>query len=131
MAQVPSNLYYSASHQWLAIHTDGSGSVGITDFAQQALGDVVFVEFPSLGGSVAKDDACAVVESVKSASDVFSPVAGTIIEINSELESAPEKINQSPYVAWLLKLRVSDDNEVKALLNANAYVNITKQHSAD
>ncbi len=126
MAQVPANLFYSASHQWLALEADGTARVGITDFAQEALGDVVFVEFPSLGQSVAKDEACAVVESVKSASDIFSPVSGTVIEINAELESAPEKINQAPYGAWLFKLQLGDAGDTKTLLAAAAYRDITE-----
>ncbi len=130
MSSVPDNLYYSTSHQWLAVDADATAQVGITDFAQEALGDVVFVEFPSLGQSVAKDEACAVVESVKSASDVFSPVSGTVVEINFELESAPEKINQSPYDAWLFKVRLSDSSEIKTLLSAAEYQAITEQQSS-
>ncbi len=126
MAQIPANLFYSASHQWLALDADGTARVGITDFAQEALGDVVFVEFPSLGQTVVKDEACAVVESVKSASDVFSPLSGTIIEINAELESAPEKINQAPYDAWLFKLKLSDVDDTKTLLAAALYRDITE-----
>jgi glycine cleavage system H protein len=126
LAQIPANLFYSASHQWLALDADGTARVGITDFAQEALGDVVFVEFPSLGQTVAKDEACAVVESVKSASDVFSPLSGTVIEINAELESAPEKINSAPFDAWLFKLKLSDVGDTKILLAAAAYRDITE-----
>jgi glycine cleavage system H protein len=126
LAQVPDKLFYSASHQWLALDADGTARVGITDFAQEALGDVVFVEFPSLGQAVTKDQACAVVESVKSASDVFSPLSGTVIEINAELESAPEKINQAPYDAWLFKLKLSDVAATKTLLAPAAYRDITE-----
>jgi glycine cleavage system H protein len=125
VSNVRANLYYSASHQWLAVDDDGSAAVGISDFAQEALGDVVFVEFPSLGMSVAKDQACAVVESVKSASDVFAPVSGTVIEVNSTLESAPEQINQAPYKAWLFKLRLADTKELETLLSAAAYQALT------
>ena len=125
MSDVPANLYYSASHQWLAVEADGSVAVGISDFAQKALGDVVFVEFPSLGMAVAKDEACAVVESVKSASDVFAPVSGTVIEVNSALESAPEQLNQAPYQAWLFKLRLADAKELETLLSATAYQALT------
>ena len=125
MSDVPANLYYSASHQWLAVEADGNVAVGISDFAQKALGDVVFVEFPSLGMAVAKDEACAVVESVKSASDVFAPVSGTVIEVNSALESAPEQLNQAPYQAWLFKLRLADAKELETLLSATAYQALT------
>lgn len=129
MSNVPENLYYSASHQWLAVEGDGSVAVGISDFAQEALGDVVFVEFPSLGMAVAKDEACAVVESVKSASDVFAPVSGTIIEVNSSLESAPEQINQAPYAAWLFKLKLADAKELETLLTATAYQVLTAEQN--
>ena len=129
MSNVPANLYYSASHQWLAVEGDGCVAVGISDFAQEALGDVVFVEFPSLGMSVGKDEACAVVESVKSASDVFAPVSGTVIEVNSALESAPEQLNQSPYQAWLFKLRLADAKELETLLSAAAYQALTVAQS--
>ena len=129
MSNVPANLYYSASHQWLAVEADGSAAVGISDFAQEALGDVMFVEFPSLGMAVAKDEACAVVESVKSASDVFAPVSGTVIEVNSALESAPEQLNQAPYQAWLFKLRLADAKELETLLSATAYQALTVAQS--
>ena len=100
MSHSPPNLFYSPQHQWVAADDDGNVAVGITDFAQRELGDVVFVEFPDLGKIVAKDEACAAVESVKSASDVFAPISGTIMEINAELESTPERVNQAPYEAW-------------------------------
>ena len=129
MSQIPTELLYSASHQWVAVEPDGSVAVGITDFAQEALGDIVFVEFPSLGTSVANDEACAVVESVKSASDVFAPVSGTIMEINSALRAAPEQINQAPYQAWLFKIKVADAKELNALLSAAAYQTLTAEQS--
>ena len=129
MSQTPADLLYSASHQWVALERDGSVAVGITDFAQDALGDIVFVEFPSLGKSVANDEACAVVESVKSASDVFAPVTGTIMEINSALEASPERINQAPYQAWLFKIKVADAKELNALLSAAAYQTLTAEQS--
>ena len=129
MSQIPTELLYSASHQWVAVEPDGSVAVGITDFAQEALGDIVFVEFPSLGSAVAADEACAVVESVKSASDVFAPVSGTIIEINSALQGAPEQINQAPYQAWLFKIKVADTKQLNSLLSAAAYQILTAQQS--
>ena len=129
MSQIPTELLYSANHQWIAVEPDGSVAVGITDFAQEALGDIVFVEFPSLGKSVATDEACAVVESVKSASDVFAPVSGTIMEINSALQGAPEQINQAPYQAWLFKIKVADAKQLNSLLSAAAYQILTAQQS--
>ena len=129
MSQIPTELLYSASHQWVAVEPDGSVAVGISDFAQEALGDIVFVEFPSLGTAVAPDEACAVVESVKSASDVFAPVSGTIMEINSALRAAPEQINQAPYQAWLFKIKVADAKELNALLSAAAYQTLTAEQS--
>lgn len=129
MSQTPTHLFYSASHQWVAVKADGVVAVGITDFAQQALGDVVFVEFPALNKSVGKDQACAVVESVKSASDVFAPLSGTIVECNLALESSPEKINQSPFEAWLFKIKLRDAQEIDTLLTAAAYEGLTAEQS--
>lgn len=129
MSQIPTELLYSASHQWAAVEPDGSVAVGITDFAQEALGDIVFVEFPSLGTAVATDEACAVVESVKSASDVFAPVSGSIAEINSALQAAPEQINQAPYQAWLFKIKIADAKQLNSLLSAAAYQILTAQQS--
>jgi glycine cleavage system H protein len=125
LSQTPNHLHYSTSHQWVAVEADGVVTVGITDFAQEALGDVVFVEFPALNKTVGKDEACAVVESVKSASDVFAPVSGTIIECNAALESSFEKINQSPYEAWLFKIKLRDAKEIETLLTADAYRALT------
>lgn len=129
MSHAPANLYYSASHQWIAAEGDDIVAVGITDFAQEALGDVVFVEFPSLGHTVARDEACAVVESVKSASDVFAPLSGAVIEVNSVLESAPELVNQAPYEAWLFKLKLANVKELDALLSASAYQALTAEQT--
>jgi glycine cleavage system H protein len=129
LSQTPTHLFYSASHQWVAVESDGVAAVGITDFAQEALGDVVFVEFPALDKTVGKDEACAVVESVKSAGDVFAPVSGTIIECNLALESSFERINQSPYDAWLFKIKLRDAQEIDSLLNADAYQALTAEQS--
>ena len=127
MSNIPADLHYSPSHQWVSDLIDDIVAVGITDFAQQALGDVVFVEFPALGKSVAKDHACAVVESVKSASDVYAPLSGTIVEINAALESAPERINLAPYDAWLFKIKLADAHERQTLLDAQAYRVLTAE----
>jgi glycine cleavage system H protein len=120
---------YSASHQWAHVESDGLVAVGITDFAQEALGDVMFIEFPALGRVVAKDEACAVVESVKSASDVMAPVAGVVTEVNTALTDTPEQLNQSPYEAWLFKLKIADPNALNELLDARRYRALTDEQS--
>ena len=121
-SQIPADLRYTQSHEWVRSHPDGTLTIGITDHAQHALGDLVFVETPEAGRAVAAGEACAVVESVKAASDVYSPVAGTVLEGNPGLGDAPERINADPYgEGWLWKLRPSDSAAVLALLDAGAY----------
>mgnify|MGYP000614707853 FL=1 len=122
MAQVPANLKYIASHEWIRDEGNGVVTVGITDFAQEALGDIVFIELPEVGSEVNKDDSIAVVESVKAASDIYSPVSGEIIEINEELVDAPEKANEEPYdSAWFFKIKLSEESEMANLLTAEQY----------
>lgn len=107
MSNIPDNLMYDASHEWIRIEGDVA-TVGITDHAQDQLGDLVFVELPDVGDELEKGDSCAVVESVKAASDVYSPLSGEVLEVNEELADSPESINESPYEAgWLFKLRVT------------------------
>lgn len=118
---IPTNLKYTASHEWVRREADGTLTVGITDHAQEALGDIVFVEPPSKGRKVAAGEACAVVESVKAASDVYAPVAGEVIAGNAELAEAPEQINDDAYAAWFFKLKPSDPAAVDQLLDAKAY----------
>ena len=119
--ETPKNLKYSATHEWSKLEGD-TVTVGITDFAQDQLGDVVFVELPDTGKTFSAGDAAAVVESVKTASDIYAPVSGEVVEVNSELEDAPEKLNESPYdEGWLFKLRVSDEGDVESLLSAEDY----------
>jgi len=118
---VPENLKYTAEHEWVRAEADGTVTVGITDHAQSALGDLVFVEVPEVGRKLAANEACCVVESVKAASDVYSPIAGEVIEANTALADAPEKVNQDPYAAWLFKLRPADPGDVAKLLDAAAY----------
>ena len=121
-SNVPADRRYTTSHEWLQPHADGSITVGITDHAQHALGDLVFVEVPEAGRRVAAGEACAVVESVKAASDVYSPIAGEVLEGNAELAAAPEKINADPYGAgWLWRLKAANAAELEALLDARAY----------
>jgi glycine cleavage system H protein len=122
MSNVPNELRYAKSHEWIRDNGDGTVTVGITDHAQEALGDLVYVEVPEVGKQVEGGDACAVVESVKAASDIYSPVGGEMIETNELLGDAPETINEDPYgEGWIFKLRVNDEQELDALLDADAY----------
>lgn len=122
MSQVPSDLKYTKSHEWIRRLTDGTVEVGITDHAQHALGDLVFVDVPEAGRQLAAGEACAVVESVKAASDVYAPLAGEVLESNAALSSAPELLNQDPYgKGWLLRLRLADTTALAGLLDASAY----------
>jgi glycine cleavage system H protein len=121
-SNVPADLRYTKSHEWVKKNPDGSVTIGITDHAQQALGDLVFAETPEDGREVAAGEACAVVESVKAASDVYSPLAGLVLAGNKGLADAPEKINSDPYgEGWLFKLKPSDAASVDALWDAAAY----------
>ncbi len=117
----PSNLKYTASHEWVKTETDGTITIGITQHAQELLGDMVFVEAPAAGRKLKAKEECAVVESVKAAADVFAPVSGEVIAANSELDSAPEKINSDPYAAWIFKIKPDNVADVAALLDAAAY----------
>lgn len=122
MSNIPEDLKYSESHEWLEVQGDGTIRVGITDYAQESLGDLVYVELPEVGASFTADSECALVESVKSASDLICPVSGEIIEVNSELEDSPELINSSPYDAgWIFTIRPEDEGEIETLMDADAY----------
>ncbi len=118
---LPQDLKYTASHEWLRLAADGTASVGITDYAQEQLGDVVFVELPEIGRQVTAGEECAVVESVKAASDIYAPVGGEIVEVNQALLDAPEAINADAYSAWLFRLRPTAVADVAQLLDAAAY----------
>ena len=121
MSNLPANLRYAESHEWVLDNQDGTVTVGITDHAQQALGDVVFVELPEVGTALSKGQEFGVIESVKAASDLYSPVAGEVIEVNDALEDAPETVNEAPYEGgWIMKVRL-DDNALDGLLEADAY----------
>lgn len=121
MSNLPANLRYAASHEWVLDHQDGTVTVGITDHAQQALGDVVFVELPEVGQSLSKGKEFGVIESVKAASDLYSPVDGEVIEVNEALEDAPETVNEAPYEGgWIMKVRV-EGPALEGLLDADAY----------
>ena len=118
---VPTDLKYSPEHTWLRQESDGSVTVGITDHAQETLGDLVYVEAPAVGRRVSKDEACGIVESVKTASDVHTPASGEVIAVNTELADAPEKINADAYAAWIFRLKPSNPAEFAGLLDADAY----------
>jgi glycine cleavage system H protein len=125
---MPADLKYTESHEWVRREADGTLTVGITEFAQEALGDMVFVELPEVGRTLAKGEACAVVESVKAASDVYAPVAGTVTAVNSALTEKPELVNTSAFEAWMFKLKPANAADVDALLDAAAYqANVDKQ----
>ena len=117
----PENLKYTPTHEWVRAEPDGTLTVGITDFAQDALGDIVFVEFPKVGAKVKAGDAVGVVESVKAASDIYAPVSGEVVAINDGIPDHWEAVNQDAFAAWLYRLRPADPGDLKALLDAKAY----------
>jgi glycine cleavage system H protein len=118
---IPDNLRYTSSHEWVRTESDGTLTVGISDFAQEQLGDVVFLEVPQVGRKLAAGEACAVVESVKAASDVYAPVAGEVVAANEALTDTLELVNKEPYNAWLFRLKPADPSAVDRLLDAAAY----------
>jgi glycine cleavage system H protein len=119
-----SNLKYTKSHEWVRLEDDGTATIGITQHAQELLGDMVFVETPNVGRKLKRGEECAVVESVKAAADVYAPISGEVIAINPELESTPEKINQDAYSAWLFKLKPENASELNNLLDYAEYQKI-------
>ncbi|QBL09764.1 glycine cleavage system protein GcvH [Rheinheimera sp. D18] len=124
MSSIPNNLKYASSHEWVRDEGNGVYAVGISEHAQGLLGDMVFVELPSVGDSVTQGNDCAVAESVKAASDIYAPLSGEIVEINEALADAPELVNSSPYEdGWFFKIKVSDSAELAALLDADGYKN--------
>jgi len=120
--KIPDNLRYTATHQWARMEADGTAVVGITDYAQEQLGDVVFVQLPEVGRKLKRGETCSVVESVKAASDIPAPISGEIIESNLALADTPEKLNQEPYAAWLFRIRPGSAAELSGLLDAAAYL---------
>jgi glycine cleavage system H protein len=118
---IPSNLKYTKSHEWVRLEDDDTVTVGITQHAQELLGDMVFVETPEVGRKLDKGAECAVVESVKAAADVYAPISGEVTAVNPDLEAAPEKINQDAYAAWLFKLRPVNVTDLNNLLDAAGY----------
>jgi glycine cleavage system H protein len=128
MSNVPADLRYMKSHEWARLEADGTITIGISDHAQQALGDLVFAEVPEAGRRIAAGEACAVVESVKAASDVYSPVSGEVVAANSDLGGQPELINQDPYGAgWLARIKAADPAEMGQLLDAASYAELVKK----
>jgi glycine cleavage system H protein len=121
MSKVPSELKYTDTHEWIHLEDDGSVTIGLTDHAQEALGDIVFVDLPVAGRKLAAKESCATIESVKAASDVYAPFAGEVIAVNQAVIDAPESINADAYAAWLFKLRPAADIGTAALLDAAAY----------
>ena len=125
MSDFPEELKYAATHEWVRTEEDGSITVGITDHAQELLGDIVFVELPEEGSVVSAQEEVSVIESVKAASDVYAPASGEIIAVNEELSDAPETVNSSPYEeGWLFRILPSDNSELEALLSAEAYAEL-------
>jgi glycine cleavage system H protein len=126
MSNTPATLRYAKTHEWLRLEADGTATVGITDYAQGSLGDITYVQLPKVGAALRQGSPFGVVESVKAASDVYSPVGGTVVAVNTALDSAPETLNRDPYGAgWILKLKPADPAEAGALLEAAAYAELT------
>ena len=122
MSNIPAELKYVASHEWLRLEADGSVTVGITDHAQELLGDIVFVELPEVGAYLAADEQAGVVESVKAASDIYAPIAGEILEVNQELVDAPDTANTDPYgAAWFFRIKPANAADLDGLMDAAAY----------
>jgi glycine cleavage system H protein len=122
MSNTPTDLRYTKSHEWLRDEGDGTVTIGITEHAQELLGDLVFVDLPEVGATLEAESDCAVVESVKAASDVYSPVSGEVVSVNEALDGAPETINEDAFgEGWMFKVKLSDSGELEGLLDANAY----------
>lgn len=126
MSNIPADLRYAASHEWARLEADGTVTVGISDHAQEALGDVVFVELPELGKALAAGQEAGVVESVKAASDIYAPVSGEVIAINEGLADSPELVNSDPYGAWFFKLKPANTAELDKLLDAAGYAAVAE-----
>ena len=118
----PAELKYTKDHEWIALHEDGTATIGITDFAQSELGDIVYVEVNTVGQALEAEAVFGTVEAVKTVSDLFLPVAGTILEVNTSLNDQPENVNQDPYgKGWMVKVKISDPSDISSLLDAAAY----------
>ena len=127
---IPKDLKYTKEHEWVIIDTDQIATIGITDFAQSSLGDITFIQLPQDGENVRKDDAFGVVESVKAVSDLYSPVTGRVVEVNQPLLTAPELLNEDPYNdGWMIKVEVTDPDEIDELMDAAAYKEYVEEKS--
>jgi glycine cleavage system H protein len=120
--KAPDNLKYTASHEWVKTESDGTVTVGITDHAQEALGDIVFLELPKIGTKASAGEQCAVIESVKAASDIYMPVGGEVVAVNEALTSAPEKVNTDAFAAWMFKIKPANAADLNELMSAADYV---------
>jgi glycine cleavage system H protein len=126
MSNAPEGLRYAKTHEWLKLESDGTATVGITDYAQSSLGDITYVQLPKVGADLKKGATFGVVESVKAASDVYAPAGGTVVAVNKALDSAPETVNTDPYGAgWIMKIKLADASEAGALMDALAYTKST------
>lgn len=126
---IPADLKYTPSHEWVRVEADGTLTIGITHHAQDLLGDMVFIETPAAGRTLAKGEECAVVESVKAASDVYAPVAGEVVAANADVEASPESVNQDAYSAWLFKIKPANSADVSELLDAAAYQKLVESEA--
>ena len=125
MSKVIEGLLYSESHEWVKVE-DGVAVIGVSDYAQSEMGDITYVDLPSEGDEVTAGEEFGALESVKASSELYSPVSGTVVAVNEELETAPEKVNEDAYAAWIIKVRLSDESELSALMDAAAYSAIAK-----
>ncbi|MDH5765087.1 MAG: glycine cleavage system protein GcvH [Gammaproteobacteria bacterium] len=122
MSEIPNDMYYTRTHEWVRLEDDGTVTVGISDHAQELLGDIVFVELPEVDSEYAAEDACCVVESVKAASDIYMPITGEVVDTNQALVEEPDLINSSPYDdGWIFKIRPADDEDIGQLMDASTY----------
>ena len=125
MSNIPAELRYAKSHEWVKSESDGTMTIGITDYAQNSLGDITYVQVPKVGATLKAGETFGVVESVKAASDIYAPVSGTVVAVNSALESAPETINRAPYgEGWMIKIKPSDAGATSSLLDAAGYAKV-------
>jgi len=128
MSNLPNDLKYVGSHEWVRLDSDGTATIGITEFAQESLGDVVYVELPEVSTEIDAGSEIAVVESVKAASDIYSPVSGEVIEINPALEDEPETVNHSPYAdGWLFRIKVANTDDLEDMMDADEYLLVIEE----
>lgn len=128
MSEIPADLKYSQTHEWIEVAHDGTARIGITDHAQQLLGDIVFVETPEVGSTVSAEETCAVVESVKAASDIYAPLSGEVTEANADLADTPENINTGAFSdGWIFCVKISDEKELENLMNAEEYAEFVEE----